>query len=186
MAIDINSTVLQNSSNVLEAVVGATKLFEYRNNGVLNRSSVNASWLTGNSTVNWIALTANAWTEYLGWTTLYRVTPTTASFTNSGRFYAPVRGLYMFSLSCYAYSGTTGWYIHPGVWINGSSNRGTPSNNHSHRIRGHGITGGYAYDLNFSEMKFMEAGDYASCYFYAGGGGNIFGSYNTFSGYLLG
>lgn len=186
MPIDINGTILQNNAGTFEAAVGGTKLFEYRNNGVLNKSSVNASWLVGNSTNNWIGLTANAWTEYLGWNTLYRVTPTNASFTNGGRFYAPVRGLYLFALSCYAYSTTTGWYIHPAVWINGSSNRGTPSNNHSHRIRGHGITGGYAYDLNFSEMKVMEAGDYASFYYYVGGGGSIYGVYNTFGGYLLG
>ena len=186
MPIDVNGTILQNNSGTFEAAVSGTKLFEFRNNGVLNKSSVNSSFLVGNSTANWIGLTANAWTEYLGWDVIYRCTPTNASFTNGGRFYAPVRGLYLFSLSCYAYSTTTGWYIHPAVWINGSSNRGTPSNQHSHRIRGHGITGGYAYDLNFSEMKFMEAGDYASFFYYVGGGGSIHGSYNTFGGYLLG
>lgn len=185
MTIDINGTILQNNSGTLEATVNSTKLFEYRNNGTLVRSAANPSWAVGNTTNGWIALTANAWTEYLGWDYQYRVTPSAASFTNNGRFYAPVRGLYLLSLSCYAYS-PSGGYIHPAVWINGSSNRGTPSNSHSHRLRGHGITAGHSYDLNFTEMKFMEAGDYASFYYYVGSSGNIYGHYSSFSGYLLG
>ena len=186
MAIDINGTTLQKTSGTFEAAIGATKLFQYSNQGALNKSSVNASWIVGNSTDTWVSFTTAAWTELLTWSTTYRITPSAGSFTNSGRYYAPVRGAYLFSLSMYVNSVSTGGYVHPAFWINGNSVRGTPANDHSHRIRGHGNAGGYPYDLNFSEIKFMEAGDYVSVYYYTPNTASYWGTYGCFAGYLLG
>lgn len=106
---------------------------------------------------------------------------------NTGRFYAPVTGVYFFAASHYICSGIAEPdYIHHVFGINGNWN-GAGRTGYSGGYTIFGMTGAY-YDssTSISAILFLNAGDYVNDNVYLSSAGTfMYGAYSFFQGALL-
>lgn len=86
------------------------------------------------------------------------------NFTTN-RFTAPIEGFYLIYNTGYFTVATTGNYIDCYLSVNGTFDQ-------VYRRQGYGITGGYSLDHNWSQVRFLNPGDYVEIFYYSGGTGN--------------
>ncbi len=109
--------------------------------------------------------------------------------TATGRFTAPVSGLYMFVSSHYVYGAASGdlTYVHHQIGVNGSAVGGGGRPFADYNVLGLGPDEGtYSNSSNVTRLLFLNAGDYASVFVYCSGSGLYrYGNYSYFSGVLM-
>ena len=107
--------------------------------------------------------------------------------TSLARFTAPQNGYYIFTASQYNYkpSGANTDYHHPMFFVNGSASvrRGGRV---MYRMRGRGVTVGYAFDSQISEGIYLLQGDYVEFWSYTITTVNFYRTYSHFAGFLVG
>jgi hypothetical protein len=107
----------------------------------------------------------------------------------TGRFTAPVSGLYMFMSSHYVYGSASGdlAYMHHQIGVNGAAVGGGGRPFADYNVLGLGPDEGpYNNSSNVTRLLFLNAGDYASVFVYCSGNGLYrYGNYSYFSGVLM-
>lgn len=187
MGININNTTLTSNAGLVVTDWNGNQFLKQNPLGTLQRyspgqpmfragqSGTAASVSVGAAASQWYPLVLNY--AGLNIASCYNI--------SNGRFTAPLDGLYMVIGATYFTGPTTGFYMHPSFWVNGSEplRRGNPIR----RIRGHGRTAGYACDCESYEIIPLIAGDYVNLYLY---NGNVICThipqYGRFEGYLFG
>jgi len=101
------------------------------------------------------------------------------NFTTN-RFTAPIEGFYLIYNTGYLTLGASGNYIDFYLTINGVFDQ-------VYRRQGYGVTGGYSCDHNFSQIRFLNPGDYVEFIYYSGGASNTaYPGYSNFAVAYLG
>lgn len=146
----------------------------------------NPYFIAGQANAAWEACGAAGWVE-LPYNTVGAGNGGGWYSTSTGRFTAPVSGLYLLTATSYVYPAASGMsYIHYDIAVNGSIAGGGRVAS-SYQILGlSGGEGTYGTNLRVTRLLYMTAGQYASVYNYCSGAGNYrYGDYSYFAGILL-
>ncbi len=146
----------------------------------------NPYFIAGQSNAAWEACGGAGWVE-LPYNTASSGNGGGWYSTSTGRFTAPVNGLYLFTASSYVYPAASGMsYIHFDIAVNGSLAGGGRVGS-SYQILGLSAgEGTYGTNLRATRLLYMTAGQYASVYNYCSGAGNYrYGDHSYFAGILL-
>lgn len=106
--------------------------------------------------------------------------------TSTGRFTAPVAGLYLFTMSQYTYAGCAVGYYHPEIAVNGSIAGGGRVASSYQIVGANAAEGTYNTSTFATRLLYLNANDYASVHMYIAGSGCFrYGNYAYFAGTLL-
>jgi hypothetical protein len=156
----------------------------YSNNQV---TFPNNPWfIAGQANPAWESCGAAGWTE-MPFNTVSAGNAGGWFSAGTGRFTAPVSGLYLFAATQYIYaSGTSMPYIHFDVAVNGSIGGGGRVGP-SHQITGTSAgEGSYGVSTRAVRLLYLTAGQYASVYNYCSAAAVYrYGDHSYFSGVLL-
>lgn len=143
-------------------------------------------WFSATATDCWRSQTSG-WTE-VGWNDV-KVNDGSFFNGNTGRFTAPVKGLYMFTATFYHHSNsssTQASYHHYNIGVNGSRNSGGGQGSSGTYTITAGNSNDYAGGMTYTRMLALNAGDYVSAHVYTSGTGNYMCGYHSlFQGALL-
>lgn len=183
MGFDLNGTTLTNSAGLVATNAG-NQVMKMGPAGVLQRYNLGQPMFrAGGTTEGWSGVGTDQWAI-----PVWNLTDTNVGScfsTVTQRFTVPVDGVYLVTAHSYVLINATGNYIHPMFWVNGSSNARRAAYGGMHRMRGHGIAGGYSVDGNLCEFIPLIAGDYVEYRLYCSGPVYHEMSHGRFEGYLL-
>lgn len=191
MPIDVNGTVLSNSSTFAVTDSSSNQIYTQDSSGIVNmpRTSSGGALLPLFN----VGMNNSGWTDLGGvvqWTTTdgSGYTNVGGCFnTSNGRFTAPWTGLYIMRhhIYCYGNNSTHTWYFHPQYLVNGSYTARRPGGT-PYRIRQYGLYASYGQDSDCCELIYLVAGDYVEVFCPRSGTMQGFGPYSTFNGAYLG
>lgn len=185
MGFDVNGTSVTNGGGDLKINYSTNVIQQFTSTGNLRRNiSMTPMFFVGGSTASWVALTASTWVT-LVFDTIAQNNRSCYS-TSTGRFTAPVSGLYLLSGTTYNYQDSSS-YLYPMFFVNGSAT-GNRIGAANYRPKGYMVpAGGYAFDGALTEIIYLFAGDYIEYREWSNGvQGYWYPPYASFSGVLLG
>lgn len=187
MAFDINGAIIQNSNTALSITTNSKIGLDTSSVGFVTQPNKPAFCAADNYN-NWYSY-ANA-----GWQNIVFNTPVFDTCGNydpsTGRFTAPITGLYAFQSSTYSYKSSTGQdsYVHPIFRINDSYTTKQASQTTPYRLRLRTwFTGGYTGDTQINDIFYLVAGDYVNVHHYSSTSPLYwYGTQSYFSGFFIG
>jgi hypothetical protein len=185
MGFDLNRTTLIANSGL--AAMFASQFMKMGPTGTLQRYNQGQPMFRAGMTGTAAGVnigTVNTWTPLIFGAT--NVNVNSCYSTATGRFTAPVDGVYLMAASTYVTGGATlGWYVQSLFFINGSATVRRLGGG-LHRIHSHGEAAGHAGTTESFEIMSLLAGDYVQFYNYPGGYVSTWTpQYSRFEGYLL-
>lgn len=195
MPIDANNTIIANTAGaltVLSTTVNALPALAYSASGQLRTSTLqkHPAVKAGNAQSTWTQpgtgwIYGNTLDKYIG----SGYNHGSHHSTTTGQFTAPVAGFYILTANRYWYEAVNyHQYVHPAFLINGNLRivRATYSNT-PYRLRNHHRHPGYGYDVEISQVVYLETNDYVEHAVYVVSGNTYFyGPFGCFNATLLG
>lgn len=145
-------------------------------------------YFVAQGTGGWTNLIAGAWNNIVFNTTL--VNNGSDYSTSTGRFTAPVAGVYYFEAHLYHYKNpdtSNSGYTHPLFRINNSYTYNQASASPPYRLRSRtNASGAYSTDTQINDIFRLNQGDYVEYVVYCSGSQQWYQQYSLFSGYFIG
>lgn len=189
MPLYVDGATFSSNNNGIAITANSVTGFNVNGSG-FQESKKNPSFMAKGTTASWTLLSSGSW-NYM--TALNEVVfDTQSNFnTDNGRFTAPTDGIYMFWHVSYCYKNyspyTNSWYVHPGVFVNGSSTarKASISNDYALTMRRYNSLANLD-DNHGQNILRLSSGDYVNFVLYASGSMSYYPNYTYFGGCLLG
>jgi hypothetical protein len=185
MGFDLNNNKMTASGGLVVTTDIGNVVMKMATDGTLTRFNAGQPmFCAGGTATGWTGIGTDQWAVVTAWTTT-NVNVAGCWNGSTSRFTVPVTGVYLVAAHSYVLINAAGNYMHPMFWVNGVANLRRAALGGLHRIRGHGIAGGYSVDGTIAEIIPLQAGDYVEYRNYCNGPVNHIPTHGRFEGYLL-